>query len=138
MGLILDATVFVGGERRGFTVPEILQKIRSAFRDTEIALSSMTAAELVHGVCRAGRPEIRARREDFVEEVFSRIPVRPVSLRIARIAGRIDAQSRSKGVTIRTADLLIGATALELGFSVATSNARHFRLIPGLRMHVLK
>src|SRR5579863_5247145 len=29
-------------------------------------------------------------------------------------------------------DLLIGATALSLGFSVLTANLRHFRLIPGL------
>ena len=29
-------------------------------------------------------------------------------------------------------DPLIGSTALHLGYSVATLNARHFRLIPGL------
>jgi predicted nucleic acid-binding protein len=29
-------------------------------------------------------------------------------------------------------DLLIGATALELGYAVATHNSRHFELIPGL------
>ncbi|MGD0796083.1 MAG: hypothetical protein ABR910_00035 [Acidobacteriaceae bacterium] len=29
-------------------------------------------------------------------------------------------------------DLLIGATALSLGFSVMTENVRHFKLIPGL------
>jgi hypothetical protein len=29
-------------------------------------------------------------------------------------------------------DLLIGVTALELGFGVGTSNLRHFRLVPGL------
>ena len=30
------------------------------------------------------------------------------------------------------ADLLIGVTALELGYSVATGNLRHFELVPGL------
>jgi predicted nucleic acid-binding protein len=29
-------------------------------------------------------------------------------------------------------DLLIGATALSLGFSVLTANLRHFQKIPGL------
>jgi len=33
---------------------------------------------------------------------------------------------------VRYADLLIGATALSLGYSVLTNNARHFRMIPGL------
>jgi predicted nucleic acid-binding protein len=36
------------------------------------------------------------------------------------------------GVTIPFSDLLIGATALSLGFSVLTANLRHFRLIPNL------
>jgi predicted nucleic acid-binding protein len=30
------------------------------------------------------------------------------------------------------ADLIIGASALELGYAIATHNVRHFRLIPGL------
>lgn len=37
-----------------------------------------------------------------------------------------------------TADLWIGATALELGFAVATGNVRHFRSIPALRVHVVR
>jgi predicted nucleic acid-binding protein len=31
-------------------------------------------------------------------------------------------------------DLIIGATALELGYAVATSNLRDFQRIPGLRI----
>jgi predicted nucleic acid-binding protein len=29
-------------------------------------------------------------------------------------------------------DLLIGTSAMELGYAVGTANVRHFRLIPGL------
>ena len=92
----------------------------------------MTAAELVHGVWRAETPAIRAQREEFVGEVVARVPVVPVSLRIARIAGQVDALSRAEGKTIPTADLYIGATALNLGFALGTHNLRHFRMIPGL------
>jgi len=35
-------------------------------------------------------------------------------------------------ILIALPDLLIGVTALHLGFSVATLNVRHFQLIPGL------
>jgi predicted nucleic acid-binding protein len=35
-------------------------------------------------------------------------------------------------VTIAFEDLLIAATALQLGYGVATSNIRHFQVIPGL------
>jgi predicted nucleic acid-binding protein len=31
-------------------------------------------------------------------------------------------------------DLLIGVTALDLGYSVATANLRHFQMIPGLKI----
>jgi len=130
--------VLIGGERRNLAVPQLLEELRSAYRDTDISLSAMSAAELVHGIWRAKAPEIRVHREEFVEEWFARIPVRPVSLKIARIAGQIDAQARARGTTIPTADLLIGATALEMGSSVATSNARHFRLIPRLRVDFFK
>jgi predicted nucleic acid-binding protein len=34
-------------------------------------------------------------------------------------------------------DLLIGVTALELGFKNATANEQHFQLIPGLEVHPL-
>ncbi len=134
MGLVLDSTVFIGGERRNLTVLQTLDHVRSVLGDTEVVLSSMSAAELVHGIWRAKEPAMRAGREQLVEEIFARVPVRPVSLKTARIAGEIDAKARAKGVTIPTADLFIGATALELAFGVATANVRHFRLIPRLRV----
>jgi predicted nucleic acid-binding protein len=51
---------------------------------------------------------------------------------IALRVGQIDGENQAKGIRIPLADLLIGVTALELGYSVATGNLRHFQLIPGL------
>jgi predicted nucleic acid-binding protein len=48
------------------------------------------------------------------------------------LAGKIDGEQQAQGVTVPFADLLIGATALSLGFSVLTVNLRHFCLVPGL------
>jgi predicted nucleic acid-binding protein len=62
----------------------------------------------------------------------SDVPVRPVTLAIARLAGRIEGQQEAIGVQFAFEDLLIGATALHLGYEVATSNLRDFRRIPGL------
>jgi predicted nucleic acid-binding protein len=50
------------------------------------------------------------------------------------LAGRIDGEQTAKGVVIPFTDLLIGARALSLGFSVMTTNLRHFKLIPGLNI----
>ena len=54
-------------------------------------------------------------------------------------AGRENRWRAAKaGVTIPFADLLIGATALEVGYSLLTLNVRHFQLIPGLSVMQIK
>ncbi len=134
MGLVLDSRVLVSAERENRTVTALLGALERRFKDQAIVLSAMSAAELVHGIWRASGPRIRMRREEFVEEVFARIPIRVFNLRTARIAGQIDAQSRMKGKVVPTVDLYIGALAIELQFSVVTANVRHFKLIPGLKV----
>jgi len=134
VGLILDSTVLITGEREAVPLPELLTRIEAKFGSEELAVAAMTAAELVHGVWRAKDAKVRAWREEFVEEVFARIATHPFTLQTARILGRIDAHTRAKGITIPTADLSIGASALELGFSVLTANVRRYRMIPNLKV----
>ncbi|MBI1872381.1 MAG: PIN domain-containing protein, partial [Acidobacteria bacterium] len=88
--------------------------------------------ELIHGIYRADTLERRARREAFVEELLTALTVYPFTIDAARLAGKLDAEQQSRGVVVPVADLLIGATALSLGFSVLTVNPRHFRQLPGL------
>jgi len=128
LGVVLDSTVWIAAERRRRSVLDTLDSLRSCLGDEIVTIAVMTAAELIHGAWRAMPAATRARREDFVEEIFARVPLYPFSSRIARIIGHIDAVTRSAGKTI------IGATAMDLGFSVATANERHYRLIPGLRV----
>ena len=71
-------------------------------------------------------------RLEFIERLSTDVPVHPVTLAIARLAGRIEGQQQSVGIQFAFEDLLIGATALHLGFEVATLNLRDFRQIPGL------
>ena len=56
----------------------------------------------------------------------------PVTIETARLAGRIEGDQAAHGVSIAFEDLLIAATALQLGFGVATGNVRHFQVVPGL------
>jgi predicted nucleic acid-binding protein len=44
---------------------------------------------------------------------------------------------QAAGKRIALADLLIGSTALELGFSVATANVRDFATLPDLLIEQL-
>ena len=48
--------------------------------------------------------------------------------------GRIEGEQAEQGVSIAFEDLLIAATALPLGFGVATGNVRHFQHVPGLNV----
>jgi tRNA(fMet)-specific endonuclease VapC len=134
VGLILDSSVVIAGERRGHTVRQILEQFRSDYGETEIGLSVVTIVELIHGVQRAGTEERRQRRQAFVDELIRDVPVHPVTLEIARLAGRIEGEQAAHGVTIAFEDLLIAVTAMHLGFGVATGNIRHFEQIPGLKL----
>ena len=130
--MILDSSVAIAAERRGSTVEGLIQHVMAATGDQDAALSAVGVVELVHGVYRAQTAERRARRESFVEELLSALTVYPLTIEAARLAGRLDAEQQAQGVVIPFADLLIGATALSLGYAVLTVNVRHFRQIPGL------
>jgi predicted nucleic acid-binding protein len=47
-------------------------------------------------------------------------------------AASVDGESKRRGVVIPFQDLVIGVTALEFDYAVATANVRHFQMIPGL------
>jgi tRNA(fMet)-specific endonuclease VapC len=132
VGVILDSSVVIAAERRGDTVQVFLQRVIDRAGDQEAAVSAIGVVELMHGVYRSATVERRARREAFVEELLVTVAVYPLSSDVARLAGRLDAEQQSRGVVIPFADLLIGATALSLGYSVLTVNPRHFERIPGL------
>jgi predicted nucleic acid-binding protein len=132
MGLILDSSILIAGERGGASVREILKRVQASQGETESALSAVTIVELTHGIYRAKTHADRERRREFTEELCRDMVVHPVTLDIALLAGRVEGEQAALGVSIAFEDLLIGTTALHLGYSVATLNVRHFRLIPGL------
>jgi tRNA(fMet)-specific endonuclease VapC len=132
MGIILDSSVVVAAERRGYTVEQLLREVVSKAGDQEAALSAVGLTELVHGVHRAPTPKVRLRREAFISELLRDLEVYPYTEETAMLAGRLNGEQQSRGITIPFVDLLIGATALSLGYSVMTVNLRHFRLVPGL------
>jgi predicted nucleic acid-binding protein len=100
--------------------------------EIDVALSSVSAVELTHGIYRARTDADRVRRRVFVEGVFHDLITHPLTLEIAQLAGRIEGEQAAKGISIAVQDLIIGATALHPGFDVVTLNAKHFEAIPGL------
>ncbi len=132
MGVILDTSVLIAGERRGEGVPAILKRVQAAHGEQDAGLSVVTLVELTHGIYRARNDTDRARRRVFCDEIRRDLVVHPVTAEIAELAGRIEGEQASRGISIAFEDLLIGATALYMNYAVVTLNARHFRLIPSL------
>ena len=134
MGLILDTSILIASERRGQAVEDLLHHVRVIHGDIDVALSVVSVVELTHGIYRARTEADRARRRAFAEGAFHDLIVHPVTLEIAQLAGRIEGEQAAQGNVIAFEDLVIGATALHLGFTVATLNVRHFERIPNLQM----
>lgn len=132
MGLILDTSVIVRAERRGHSVAEILAQIRETHGETEVGISVVTIAELTHGVQRSKAETQWQRSQAFLDDVMAALTVFPVTAEIAQRVGVISGQEAARGVTLPFEDLLIGATALHVGFELVTHNARHFEKIPNL------
>jgi tRNA(fMet)-specific endonuclease VapC len=132
VGLILDSSVLIAGERRHETVKQILERVYDRHGEREIALSVVTIIELTHGIYRAKTEADRTRRTAFTEELCRNVTAHPVSLAIARVAGQTEGEQAARGISIAFEDLVIGATALHIGFDVVTLNVKHFQLIPGL------
>jgi tRNA(fMet)-specific endonuclease VapC len=134
VGLILDSSIVIAAERRGHTVRQILEQLQNRYGEIDIGFSVITIAELTHGAYRAKADPDKQRRLAFVDRLCSDVPVHPITVDVARLVGRIEGEQGAKGISIPFEDLLIGVTALRLGFDVASLNLRHFQLIPNLKV----
>lgn len=127
MAIILDADVIIQGEKGTFDLKSWLQ----ANSAEQFEIAAITIAELWHGVER-GAGAIRARREKYLQSIVGRIPIIPYTEETGYEHARIWAQLESSGKMIGDYDVIVAATAMERGSSVATFNRKHFSAIAGL------
>jgi len=132
MGLILDSSAVIAGERKGQSAAALLAAIRASVGPDDIALSTVSVIELEHGVWRAKNAAQATNRQKFFDDLFAAVPTYPLTFSIARRAAWIDGESKRRGTAIPFQDLVIGVTALEFDYAVVTLNVRHFQMIPGL------
>lgn len=130
MGILIDSSVFIAAERSHLSLARYVDS-----REHEpVALSAVTASELLHGVHRASTPRFKIQRERFVEAILIRFPIVEFGLETARVHAGLWADLSARGEPVGAHDLLIGATAIAIDYEVATVNARDFQRIPGLRV----
>lgn len=129
MAIILDADVIIRGEKGTFDLLKWLESQRTE----RFELAAITVAELWHGVERASAAH-RSAREGYLRPIFEQMPILPYTEQTAYHHARIWAELESTGKMIGPYDLVVAATALERGSSVATFNKRHFASIEGLKV----
>lgn len=134
MGCLLDSSAVIPAERARQTASEYLRSVERKVGDQTLVLSAIGYTELLHGLHRDPDLKRREARTVFFIQLLRYVPVIPYTTQVAERAGQLGGQQASMGNTIPPVDLMIGATALTLSYSVLTSNLRHFRLIPGLNV----
>ena len=129
MGIIVDADVIIRGEKGDFDFRAWV----ATEPEESFAIAAITVAELWHGVERAASSH-RSKRKHYLQAILSVLPILTYTERTAYLHAKLWAKLQATGQMIGYYDLLVAATALELDYRVATFNARHFKLVPGLKV----
>jgi tRNA(fMet)-specific endonuclease VapC len=133
MAALIDSSVLIAAERGQLN----LDDISARYAEEDVAVSAVTASELLHGFYRARTAAQRHRRQAFVEGLLAQLPVIPFDLTVARVHASLWADLSQRGVVIGERDLMIGATAIAKDYSIATRDERSFPKIPGLEVQRL-
>lgn len=127
MATLIDADVLIEAERGRLDLVAWL----SARPTEEFKLAAITVAELWHGVERASGQQ-RTRRTNYLERILALFEIVPYTEATAMLHAKLWAELAARGQLIGAHDLILAATALAEGASVATFNARHLAQVPGL------
>jgi len=117
--ILLDTTVLIDALRGHRPALDYLKSL-----EEPPACSELTRVEVLRGV---RRPE-----RDATEALMRSLRWVGVDEQIARRAG-ILGRTWHRSHALSTVDLVIAATAQELGAKLATSNTRHFPMFAGLK-----
>lgn len=110
--------------------PTVLDNFRRHAAEPK-AVSVITYGELVFGAQASQRVTENLAKVYRLKEIFPLVDVTPA---IMDIFGVLKAELRKNGTPVDDFDLLIGATAITMGYRVVTSNERHYTKIPGLEV----
>jgi predicted nucleic acid-binding protein len=133
MATLIDSSVLIAAERGDLA----LDAFSARYAHEDVAISAVTASELLHGVHRTTTPGQRHRRQAFVEGLLAQLPVIAFDLTIARVHASLWADLAKRGVVVGERDLMISATAIARNYTVATRDERSFSKIPGLSVQLL-
>lgn len=133
MATLIDSSVLIAAERGHLNFDDISAR----YAEDDVAISAVTASELLHGLHRARTAVQRHRRQAFVEGLLAQLPVIAFDLTVARVHASLWADLAKRGIAVGERDLMIGATEIAKDYAVATGDERSFPKIPGLKVERL-
>lgn len=125
-GLLFDTSILIEIERGSLDLDHAVGDA-----DESVAIAAITACELLRGVARLPAGVRRARSERWLETLLGVVPVVDYDLEIARVHAALRAELSALGRSLGAHDQMIAATAISMGFELATRDAA-FRAVPEL------
>ena len=133
MAALIDSSVLIAAERGQLSLDDLSTRLD----EEDVALSAVTASELLYGFYRAKTATQRHRRQSFIEGLLAHLPVIPFDLTVARVHASLWADLAERGAAVGERDLMIAATAIAWDYSIVTRDERSFPKIPGLKVQRL-
>jgi tRNA(fMet)-specific endonuclease VapC len=134
MGVVADTSVFTVSERKRWTANKVASHLSNLFPGETVVISSIGAAELVHGIYRAKTTVQFQERDSYVRVLLAAYPIVPFTDSTAWLAGKLRGEQAQLGNSLPLGDSFIAAAALELDYAILTHNVKDFTRIPDLRV----
>jgi tRNA(fMet)-specific endonuclease VapC len=128
MSYLLDTNICIYLIRK--SPPAVLKQVQSR-QPGEIAISTITLAELEYGIARSSYPD---RNRVALMEFVLPFAILDFDQRASAEYGPIRSQLEVKGKPIGPMDLLLAAQAKSRGLVLVTNNEREFQRVEGLRV----
>lgn len=123
--VLLDTTFLIDTERGGVDLDAVIDD------EDDVAVAAVSVAEILVGVELAS-DQYRPRREAFVGDVISSIPIVPYDLSVAGEHAKLLAAVKLAGRPRGAHDLIIAATARATSRRVITADPEAFHELPGV------
>lgn len=111
--------------------PESVMKKFMELQPSDVCISSITYAELVHGV---EKSKAKEKNGIALAVMLSEIDILPFDSLAAQVYGTIKADLERKGMPIGPMDTLIAAHAKAVDVTLVTNNTREFCRVDDLRL----
>jgi len=126
MKYLLDTNICIALIRQK---PKALLQRLTSHEPGDVGISSITLAELFHGVEKSARPE---QNKSALEQFLLPLVLSDFDLNAALAYGKIRAELESNGQPIGSMDMLIAAHAMSLNAVIVTNNVQEFQRVKGL------